>query len=62
MVLMADWTNNSLESDGVLHSWSAGEKTTEVGRPDDRTKGALEQRCCMDLGGNEVGQIAPLKK
>ena len=43
-VLMADWTNISLESAGVLHSWSAGEKTTEVGRPDDRTKGALEQR------------------
>ena len=27
-VLVAGWTNSSLQSDGVLHSWSAGEKTT----------------------------------
>ena len=54
-VLMADWTNSSLENAGVLHSWSAGEKTTEIGRPDDRTKGALKDSVLAHMWFNIAG-------
>ena len=58
---MAGWTNSSLESAGVLHSWSAGEKTTEVGKSDDRTKGVLKQRA-QDVDSSKVVNSSAVRR